>query len=183
MAPVASPAGFGLKELEPGRALVELATDERHTNPMGRPHAGITWDPASRKSALGVVVVIRTPRKKDKEKLRRDPRMKLGGRCPNCDYPFGAALVQSELHRAGTHLKPGETMVCIGCGVWLVLEVDSQDETLLIVRMMTTEELLKLPAGSLDLMRKATRAIELITSSPFGTIRRLYDDGQIVGHS
>ncbi len=89
---------------------------------------------------LRVVGVNRTPTTKDKEKLRGDPTMKLGGRCPNCDYPFGAALVQSELHRAGTHLKPGETVVCIGCGLWLVLEVDSQDETLLIVRVTTTGE-------------------------------------------
>src|SRR5229473_1040505 len=96
MAALANLVGFALKGLEPGRALVELATDERHANPMGTSHGGILCDIASRKSALRVVGVNHTPTMKDKEKLRGDPTMKLGGRCPNCDYPFGVALVQSE---------------------------------------------------------------------------------------
>jgi hypothetical protein len=98
-------------------------------------------------------------------KLQRDRQMKLGGRCPNCDYSFGAALVQSELHRARSHPLPGDMVVFVGCGLWLVLETDSRDESSLIVRDITTEELLTLPARSLDLMRKATRAIELIRTS------------------
>ena len=89
-------------------------------------------------------------------------KMRLGGRCPNCDYPFEAGVVQNELNRAGKHLQPGDVLVCIGCGLWLLLEVDSQVESLLIVREITAEELLRLPASSLELMRKATKAIELI---------------------
>jgi hypothetical protein len=88
--------------------------------------------------------------------------MKFGGRCPNCDYPFEAAAVQNELRRAGRHLQPGDALVCLGCGLWLLLEVDSHDENLLIVREITAMELLRLPASSLELMRKAAKAIELI---------------------
>jgi hypothetical protein len=87
--------------------------------------------------------------------------MKLAARCPNCDYPFEAAVVRNEL-RAGTHPQPGDVLVCIGCGLWSLLEVDSQVESRLVVRELTAEELLRLPASSLELMRKATKAIELI---------------------
>jgi hypothetical protein len=88
--------------------------------------------------------------------------MKLGGRCPNCDYPFEAPLVQNELQRARKHIQAGDVLVCIGCGLWLRLEVDSHDEDLLIVREITAKELLALPVSSLELMRKATKATELI---------------------
>ena len=87
--------------------------------------------------------------------------MKLAARCPNCDYPYEAAMVRNEL-RAEKHPQPGDVLVCIGCGLWLLLEVDSQVESLLVVRELTAEELLRLPASSLELMRKATKAIELI---------------------
>jgi hypothetical protein len=88
--------------------------------------------------------------------------MKLGGRCPNCDYSFEAPLVQNALQRAGKHIKAGDVLVCVGCGLWLLLEVDSRDESLLVVREITAKELLALPVSSLELMRKATKAIELI---------------------
>jgi hypothetical protein len=88
-------------------------------------------------------------------------KMKLAARCPNCDYPFEAAVVRNEL-RAGTHPHPSDVLVCIGCGLWSLLEVDSQVESRLVVRELTAEELLGLPCSSLELMRKATKAIELI---------------------
>ncbi|MGA9723259.1 MAG: hypothetical protein WBQ86_12455 [Candidatus Binatus sp.] len=88
--------------------------------------------------------------------------MKLGGRCPNCDYEFEAPLVQNALQRAGKHFKAGDVLVCVGCGLWLLLEVDSRDKSLLVVREITAKELLALPVSSLELMRKATKAIEFI---------------------
>jgi hypothetical protein len=88
--------------------------------------------------------------------------MKLGGRCPNCDYSFKNAVVQNELQRAKRNLQAGDVLVCIGCGIWLLLEADSKDESLLMVREITAKELLRMPSSSLELMRKASKAIELI---------------------
>ena len=44
--------GFELKEVEPGRAVVELQADERHANPMGTLHGGILCDIAD--AAMGI---------------------------------------------------------------------------------------------------------------------------------
>ncbi len=48
---VARLIGFTLPEVEPGRAVFELETDERHTNPMGTVHGGILCDLAD--AAMG----------------------------------------------------------------------------------------------------------------------------------
>ncbi|MDB5108466.1 MAG: hypothetical protein JWM69_1407 [Candidatus Binatus sp.] len=82
--------------------------------------------------------------------------------CPNCDYSFKNAVVQNELQRAKRSLQAGDVLVCIGCGIWLLLEADSIDESLLTVREITAKELLRMPSSSLELMRKASKAIELI---------------------
>jgi uncharacterized protein (TIGR00369 family) len=51
--PVARLIGFQPREVEPGRAVVELDVDpERHTNPMGTLHGGILCDLAD--AAMGV---------------------------------------------------------------------------------------------------------------------------------
>ena len=49
--PVARLLGMVLKELEPGRAVFELAADERHHNPLGTLHGGIYCDLAD--AAMG----------------------------------------------------------------------------------------------------------------------------------
>jgi len=49
---VASLIGFVLKEVEPGRSMVELRADERHANPMGTVHGGILCDIAD--MAMGI---------------------------------------------------------------------------------------------------------------------------------
>ena len=42
--PVAALIGFDLVEVEEGRAVMELQTDDRHKNPMGTTHGGILCD-------------------------------------------------------------------------------------------------------------------------------------------
>lgn len=49
--PVARLLGLVLKEIEPGRAVFELATEERHHNPMGTLHGGVYCDLAD--AAMG----------------------------------------------------------------------------------------------------------------------------------
>jgi uncharacterized protein (TIGR00369 family) len=49
--PVARLLGLVLKAIEPGRAVFELAAGERHHNPMGTLHGGVTCDLAD--AAMG----------------------------------------------------------------------------------------------------------------------------------
>jgi uncharacterized protein (TIGR00369 family) len=49
--PIARLLGFVLKAVEPGRAIFEMAVDERHHNPMGTLHGGIYCDLAD--AAMG----------------------------------------------------------------------------------------------------------------------------------
>jgi uncharacterized protein (TIGR00369 family) len=42
--PVGRLLGFVLREIEPGRAVFEMAADERHHNPMGTLHGGVYCD-------------------------------------------------------------------------------------------------------------------------------------------
>jgi uncharacterized protein (TIGR00369 family) len=49
--PVARLIGFVLRAIEPGRAVFELAVDERHHNPMGTLHGGVCCDLAD--AAMG----------------------------------------------------------------------------------------------------------------------------------
>ncbi len=50
--PVASPIGFTLTAIEPGRAVIEFAAEPRHANPMGTVHGGILCDVAD--AAMGM---------------------------------------------------------------------------------------------------------------------------------
>jgi uncharacterized protein (TIGR00369 family) len=50
--PVATLIGFTLAEVEPGRAVVALAADRRHANPMGTVHGGVLCDIAD--AAMGI---------------------------------------------------------------------------------------------------------------------------------
>jgi uncharacterized protein (TIGR00369 family) len=49
--PIAQLIGFTLKEIEPGRAVFQLAADERHHNPKGTLHGGVYCDLAD--AAMG----------------------------------------------------------------------------------------------------------------------------------
>jgi len=50
--PVANLIGFVLTAVEPGRAVIELAAEARHANPMGTVHGGILCDIAD--AAMGM---------------------------------------------------------------------------------------------------------------------------------
>ena len=50
--PVAALVGFTLTSVDPGYAVVELAADSRHANPMGTLHGGILCDIAD--AAMGM---------------------------------------------------------------------------------------------------------------------------------
>ena len=43
--PIARLVGFAMKSIEPGRAVFEMAVDERHHNPLGTLHGGVYRDP------------------------------------------------------------------------------------------------------------------------------------------
>src|SRR5437899_12530466 len=49
--PIGRLLGFGLKAIEPGRAVFEMEIDERHHNPMGTLHGGVYCDLAD--AAMG----------------------------------------------------------------------------------------------------------------------------------
>jgi uncharacterized protein (TIGR00369 family) len=49
--PIGRLLGFVLKEIEPGRAVFEMEADERHHNPMGTLHGGVSADLAD--AAMG----------------------------------------------------------------------------------------------------------------------------------
>ena len=49
--PIARLLGFVLKSIEPGHAVFELEADERHHNPMGTLHGGVSCDLAD--AAMG----------------------------------------------------------------------------------------------------------------------------------
>jgi uncharacterized protein (TIGR00369 family) len=49
--PIGRLLGFALKAIEPGRAVFEMAIDERHHNPMGTLHGGVYCDLAD--AAMG----------------------------------------------------------------------------------------------------------------------------------
>jgi uncharacterized protein (TIGR00369 family) len=49
--PIGRLLGFVLREIEPGRAVFEMAADERHHNPMGTLHGGVYCDLAD--AAMG----------------------------------------------------------------------------------------------------------------------------------
>ena len=51
-APVATLIGFTLREVERGRAVIDLEADSRHANPMGTVHGGVRCDIAD--AAMGV---------------------------------------------------------------------------------------------------------------------------------
>jgi uncharacterized protein (TIGR00369 family) len=50
--PIATLIGFSLREVEPGRAVVEFEADGRHANPMGTLHGGVLCDIAD--AAMGM---------------------------------------------------------------------------------------------------------------------------------
>jgi uncharacterized protein (TIGR00369 family) len=50
--PIGRLLGFTLKVIEPGRAIFEMAADERHHNPMGTLHGGVYCDLAD--AAMGL---------------------------------------------------------------------------------------------------------------------------------
>ena len=50
--PIATLIGFRITSVEPGRAVLELETSERHTNPMGTVHGGVLCDIAD--AAMGI---------------------------------------------------------------------------------------------------------------------------------
>ena len=50
--PIATLIGFRITAVEPGRAVLELETGERHTNPMGTVHGGVLCDVAD--AAMGI---------------------------------------------------------------------------------------------------------------------------------
>src|SRR5690348_15065137 len=51
MPPIDKLIGFTVASIEPGKVVVELETDERHTNPMGTLHGGVLCDIAD--AAMG----------------------------------------------------------------------------------------------------------------------------------
>ena len=50
--PVAQLIGFTLREIEPGRAVIDFEAERRHANPMGTLHGGILCDVAD--AAMGM---------------------------------------------------------------------------------------------------------------------------------
>src|SRR4051794_30602056 len=50
--PIAQLIGFTLRDVQPGRAVIEFEADQRHANPMGTLHGGVLCDIAD--AAMGM---------------------------------------------------------------------------------------------------------------------------------
>ena len=116
--PIATLIGFKLAAIEPGRAVVELEADERHTNPMGTLHGGVLCDIAD--AAMGMAYAAKLD---DGEtfttlelkinfmkpvrtgKLRAEGRVLGGGRT--------IGLVECDVRDAGGRLVAHATSTCM----------------------------------------------------------------------
>ncbi len=100
--PIGSLIGFGVTAAEPGRVVVELDTDGRHTNPMGTVHGGILCDIAD--AAMGMAYFSRLEEGESFTTLE----LKIN---------FLKPVWRSHLTAVGTVTKMGRTVGLVECEI------------------------------------------------------------------
>lgn len=116
MPPVAHLIGFTVTSIEPGKAVVELEADERHTNPMGTLHGGILCDIAD--AAMGIAHASTLQAGETFTTLE----LKIN---------FLKPIWKAKLRAIGKVVKPGRTISLVECDV-----LDEQDK--LVARASST---------------------------------------------
>jgi uncharacterized protein (TIGR00369 family) len=119
-APIAHLIGFQVTAAEAGRVVVELATDERHANPMGTLHGGVLCDIAD--AAMGMAYVSRLADGESFTTLE----LKIN---------FLKPVWRTRLQAVGTVTKMGRTVGLVECEIFdesraLVAKVSSTCLTL-----------------------------------------------------
>jgi len=114
--PVALLIGFTVASIEPGKVVVELEADERHTNPMGTLHGGILCDIAD--AAMGIAHASLLQPGETFTTLE----LKIN---------FLKPVWKSKLRAIGHVVKPGRTISLVECDV-----LDEQDK--LVARASST---------------------------------------------
>ena len=119
-APIAQLLGFRVTAAESGRVVVELATDERHANPMGTLHGGVLCDIAD--AAMGMAYISRLADGESFTTLE----LKIN---------FLKPVWRTRLQAVGTVTKMGRTVGLVECEIFdesrsLVAKVSSTCLTL-----------------------------------------------------
>ena len=94
--------GFVLKEIEPGRAVFELEAGERHHNPMGTLHGGITCDLADAAMGMAYAATLAEGERFTTVELKIN---------------FLRAVRQTTLTAEGKVVKAGSTLGYVECEV------------------------------------------------------------------
>jgi len=118
--PIARLIGFAVTAVESGRVVVEMAADERHTNPMGTLHGGVLCDIAD--AAMGMAYASRL---EDGESFTT-LELKIN---------FLKPVWRGRLRAVGTVIKMGRTVGLVECEIFdeksvLVAKVSSTCMTL-----------------------------------------------------
>jgi uncharacterized protein (TIGR00369 family) len=114
--PVAKLIGFTVASIEPGKVVIELEADERHTNPMGTLHGGILCDIAD--AAMGIANASLLQPGETFTTLE----LKIN---------FLKPIWKAKLRAVGTVVRPGRTISLVECDV-----LDEQDK--LVARASST---------------------------------------------
>ncbi len=114
--PVAHLVGFTIPSVEPGKAVVELEADERHTNPMGTLHGGILCDIADAAMGYACASLLQPGETFTTLELKIN---------------FLKPVWKSKLRAIGHVVKPGRTISLVECDV-----LDEQDK--LVARASST---------------------------------------------
>lgn len=100
--PIATLIGFRITAVEPGRAVLELETAERHTNPMGTVHGGVLCDVAD--AAMGIAYAATL----DAGESFATLELKIN---------FLKPVRQARLQAVGRVVKAGRTIGLVECDV------------------------------------------------------------------
>src|SRR2546427_2886795 len=97
--PIARLLGFVVKSIEPGHAVFEMEADERHHNPMGTLHGGVTCDLAD--AAMGFAYAATLCRGRELHECRVEDQL-LASRAeidPDCRGERGESRLGTGLER------------------------------------------------------------------------------------
>ncbi|MBI3410638.1 MAG: PaaI family thioesterase [Planctomycetes bacterium] len=100
--PVARLIGFGVKEIEPGRAVCQMQVESRHHNPMGTLHGGIYCDLADAAMGLAYAATLSEGESFTTVELKIN---------------FLRAVRQATLTAEGKVVKAGKTLSFVECEV------------------------------------------------------------------
>jgi uncharacterized protein (TIGR00369 family) len=100
--PVSTLVGFRLTAIEPGKAFIELKTNENHSNPMGTVHGGILCDIADAAMGLACASLL------NEGETFTTLELKIN---------FLKPVWKANLMAAGSVIKQGQTISMVECDI------------------------------------------------------------------